>query len=267
MKVFISSDMEGTCGIAHWDETDYARGGRWYEYFREQMSRESAACAEGAFAGGAEGVMVKDAHDSARNVLPTCYPEKTMFARGWPGSPNSMVDGIEGGYGAAAFTGYHAGALSGGSPLSHTMATKIHRVRINGMDASEFHIHALAAAFYGAKALFISGDGAICEAAESYCPGIACVAVNWGRGDGSFSMHPKAAQDLIREGMKGAMEKADCVSVLEIPSSFAVTVEYVRHPLAYSSSFFPGARLTQPNEVAFESEGLKEALAFLRFAL
>ena len=41
MKIFISSDMEGTCGIVDWQETD--KGKDLYERFAAQMSREVAA--------------------------------------------------------------------------------------------------------------------------------------------------------------------------------------------------------------------------------
>ena len=46
MKLFISSDIEGTCGINDWDETEIGKPG--YDRFALQMSREvSAACSGG----------------------------------------------------------------------------------------------------------------------------------------------------------------------------------------------------------------------------
>ena len=40
-RIFISSDIEGTCGIAHWDETELNKPD--YAYFRQQMTSEVAA--------------------------------------------------------------------------------------------------------------------------------------------------------------------------------------------------------------------------------
>ena len=51
-KIFLSADIEGTCGIAHWDET--SKGHADYPHFANQMSREVAAACEGALAAGAE---------------------------------------------------------------------------------------------------------------------------------------------------------------------------------------------------------------------
>ena len=40
-RIFLSADIEGTCGIAHWDETELDKPD--YEPFRRQMTREVAA--------------------------------------------------------------------------------------------------------------------------------------------------------------------------------------------------------------------------------
>lgn len=45
MNLFISSDIEGTCGIAAWSETEPGRPDGDYAYFKQQMSREVAAAA------------------------------------------------------------------------------------------------------------------------------------------------------------------------------------------------------------------------------
>ncbi|MDR1638842.1 MAG: M55 family metallopeptidase [Clostridiales bacterium] len=42
MKLLISADIEGTCGIADWEETAENRS-VWFEYFKSQMSREVSA--------------------------------------------------------------------------------------------------------------------------------------------------------------------------------------------------------------------------------
>ena len=54
MNLFISSDIEGTCGIAAWSETEPGRPDGDYAYFKQQMSREVAAACRGALAAGGE---------------------------------------------------------------------------------------------------------------------------------------------------------------------------------------------------------------------
>ena len=62
MKVYISADMEGVTGVAHWDEVDHNKP--QYSYFQKQMSKEVAAACEGAILAGAKEIYVKDAHYS-----------------------------------------------------------------------------------------------------------------------------------------------------------------------------------------------------------
>ena len=56
MKVYISADMEGITGVAHWDEVDHNKPP--YSYFQEQMSKEVAAACEGANLAGAKEIFV-----------------------------------------------------------------------------------------------------------------------------------------------------------------------------------------------------------------
>ena len=145
MNLFISSDIEGTCGIAAWSETEPGRPDGDYAYFKQQMSREVAAACRGALAaGGVERILVKDAHDSARNIDPSVLPEEVQINRGWAGDVYSMMSGIQhGDWDAAVFTGYHAAACCDGNPLSHTMNTSVDYVEINGVRASRTHAQRL----------------------------------------------------------------------------------------------------------------------------
>ena len=49
-ELFISADIEGTTGIASWDEASPSKPD--YQYFQNQMTREVAAACEGALAAG-----------------------------------------------------------------------------------------------------------------------------------------------------------------------------------------------------------------------
>jgi D-amino peptidase len=267
MRLFISSDIEGTAGITHWDETDYDRGGRWYDYFREQMTREVAAACTGAKAGGAEYIRVKDAHDWARNIIPTELPEGVTIHRGWSGSPFSMVDGLEEGFDALAFTGYHSPAYSDGNPLSHTMTTIADEVRINGARASEFIIHGYIAAMLKIPVIFLSGDAALCESAKAFVPGIITAATNIGKGAAVTSLHPADAAGLIRDGVRAAVEKGGKDCVIELPEHFETTIKYQDHRKAYKFSFYQGVKLIDEKTLRFESDDYMDVLRFYHFVL
>ena len=94
MKLFVCADIEGCCGITDWAETQ--PGAPQSEAFRRQMTEEVAAVCRGALAAGFDRVVVRDAHDSARNLLPELLPEQARVYRGWTGDPYGMLSGLDG---------------------------------------------------------------------------------------------------------------------------------------------------------------------------
>ena len=122
-RIFISSDIEGTCGICHWDETEL--GKTEYEPFRRQMTAEVSAACEGAFAGGCDDILIKDAHDSARNLLPAELPQNIQIFRGWGSDIHSMMSGIDASFAGAIFTGYHSPSNFDTSPLAHGFLSRL----------------------------------------------------------------------------------------------------------------------------------------------
>ena len=88
MKIYISADIEGTTGIAHWDEADRSKSD--YKEFQSQMTAEVKAACEGANQAGAKEIIIKDAHESGRNLIVSELPENIKIIREWSGHPFSM---------------------------------------------------------------------------------------------------------------------------------------------------------------------------------
>ena len=266
MKVFLSADMEGTCGVVSWPETERTTP-MDYNPIQKQMTREVKAACEGALTAGAEGIFVRDAHDSARNIDPAQLPQEARMMRGWTGDPLSMMSGLDRGeYGAVLFTGYHAWAASGGNPLSHTMNGRNEYVTLNGVRMSEFLMNAYTAGYYGVPVAFLSGDRALCEFAQTLIPNIVTVPVNEGRGGAVVSMHPEAAVKAIKEGAKRAVKNAKSCLV-PMPDHFDAVIRFREHKVAYSKHFYPGAALEDEKNVCFSSDDWYEMLRFFHFVL
>ena len=266
MNVFISADIEGTCGIVDWAETERSTP-RDYVPFQKQMNREVKAACDGAVSAGARQIFVKDAHDSARNLDPAFLPECARVMRGWSGDPLSMMSGLDtGDYDAVMFTGYHAWASSGGNPLSHTMNLRNEYVMLNGVRMSEFMMNAYTAGYYGVPVVFLSGDKTLCTFAKEMIPGIVTVPVNEGRGGSVVAMHPDLAVKAIRDGAKkGLKNAANCM--VPMPEFFEMTVRFREHKTAYSKSFYPGASLENEKDVCYSSDDWFEILRFSHFVL
>jgi D-amino peptidase len=264
-KLYISADIEGSCGIADWKETELteAQGA----YFRAEMTKEVASACEAANELGVDEIFVKDAHDSGRNIDPSALSENVRIMRAWTRGPYSMMAGIDGSYCGAMFLGYHSAAGTDGNPLAHTMSTTNMRVLVNGRIASEFLINAYTAALFGVPPLVLAGDRALCESALEICPRLKTVAVSEGLGSASTSIHPSLAHRRIKEAAAEALASDPKGLRLELPKDFDVEIEYKLHHLAYSGSFYPGARKKGAFGLEYSSSSWEEVLAFLYFVL
>ena len=264
-RIFLSADLEGTCGIIHWDETEKAHAD--YPPFARQMTREVAAACEGALAGGADEILVKDAHDSARNIQAELLPRKTKLLRGWAQQLCSMMAGLTQDFDGVIYTGYHSAAGINGNPLSHTMNTKNQHVKINGQLASELLINSLFAATLDVPILMVTGDKALCEWVKSVNPNILTVPVSEGIGRASISIHPAEAVERIRETAERAMAIDPALCRFPLPDFFTVEICYREHGAALNSRWYPGCVQVDERTVRFETKDYIEALRFFYFCL
>ena len=262
-KFFISADIEGTCGIVDWQETELNE--KECVYFRRQMSREVASACESIHKAGVKEVLVKDAHGSGRSIDPSLLPKDTKILRSWPRNPYSMMGGIDASFGGAGFIGYHSAAGTNGNPLAHTMNGNIWEVFINDIRASEFVINAYTATSFNVPVFFLSGDKALCEAAKTIAPNIKTAASSEGLGAGSISIHPDLACEQIRAMVSSALEMDPKKMLLPFPDNFEVTISFKKHDSAYRASFYPGTKQTGVHQVKNSFKTWLEALTFIHF--
>jgi len=265
MKIYITADIEGVSGAAHWDETDHKNAD--YAAFREQMTAEVAAACEGALNAGATDVWVRDAHWSARNIIAAKLPREVRLVREWSGHPFCMMQELDETFHAALAIGYHARAGSDGSPLAHTMTGNVIYLKINDQYASEFMVAAYTAGLVGVPVVFLSGDAAICQEAQALIPGLATVAVKQGVGNATVNIHPHLAVERIRAGVEAALKAGVSNCRVALPGRFSVEVRYRNHADAYHAGFFPGVRATGSHTVQFEADDYFEVLRFFAFCL
>lgn len=264
MKLYISADIEGVTGATHWDEADlHKEDGR---ALRDQMTAEVVAACEGASQAGAAEIWVKDAHDTARNIMGAKLPQQARLIRGWSSHPFMMLQELDDTFQAVVMIGYHSGARSGASPLAHTMTGSFAHVLLNGRYASEFLINAYAAAYLHVPVVFVSGDKGLCDEVALFNPHIATVAVKEGIGNSTVNIHPELAITRIREGVAEALRRDLAQALIPLPPKFAVETRYRDHAKAYQYGFYPGAKQIDPFTVRFDAESYFEVLRFLLFA-
>ncbi|MCC0716559.1 M55 family metallopeptidase [Clostridioides sp. ES-S-0077-01] len=231
MKLYLSADIEGTCGIVNWDETKLEC--EFSQHYRTQMSKEITAACDGATQSGVHEILVKDAHDSGRNINPNILPENVKILRGWTKDPLVMMAGIDESFDACIFTGYHSGATCNGNPLSHTMDIDYDYFKINDEIASEFTINAYIAAYYNVN--------------------------------GSISIHPNLALKKIEKGVKKALSGDLSRHLIKLPDKFKIEIKFREHYKAFKASFYPNMKKIDSQTVLFETEDYYEFLRMLLF--
>lgn len=263
MKIYISADIEGVCGIVHWDETSLNNPSS--PYFKNQMSKEVNAACLGANDLGCSDILIKDAHDSARSINPSLLPENARILRGWSRNPLIMMSGVEDKFDASLYIGYHCGGSHNGSPLAHTMSTIYDYIKINGRVATEFMINSYTSIYYNTPVAFISGDEKVCDDAKELFPNIVTVPVSKGIGNGSISIHPNLALSKIQAGVKEALSGDLSRHIIDLPKHFNIEIKFKQHYEAYRASFYPGMIQIDSQTVTFSTSDYYEALRMMLF--
>lgn len=264
MQVYISIDMEGLAGVATPDQV--VRGGHGYRQAQALMTDEANAAVEGAFAGGADSVMVNDSHGTMDNLLLERFDTRARLVLGAP-KLDCMAEGLTAEHQVALFVGYHAAAGARGV-LAHTFSSQLIEVRLNGAVVSEAEVNALQAAAVGVPVGLLTGDDVICRRARDVLPGVRTVEVKQARGMCSaISMSPADACGLIRQAAATAV--SDAVSdagsdagdlrLVEVPEVLAAEVDMPLVIAAENGAMMPGvqrvadrtlrASCTHPREV------------------
>lgn len=265
MKVYISADIEGVTGVTHWDETEKSKND--HAEFAHQMTLEVNAACEAANKVGVDEILIKDAHDSARNITHSMLPKNTKLIRGWSGDTYSMVQGLDSSFDALIYIGYHSAAGTDGNPLAHTMDTSLSYVKLNGEYVDEFLIHSYIAAYLNVPVVFLSGDKALCERVSKVDENIFTVAVKEGVGNSTVNIHPQLSLDLIRDKVEKSLTGDLSRYKIELPKSFELEVGYKQHFTALKMSNYPGVNRISENVVSFSNKDYIEVVRAMKFLL
>ncbi|MFE6480029.1 M55 family metallopeptidase [Streptomyces rochei] len=258
MKILISADMEGATGVT-WP-ADVLPGTPQWERCRSMFTSDVNAAVQGFLDGGADEVLVNEAHWTMRNLLLEQLDERTQMLTGRH-KALSMVEGVQhGDVDGIAFIGYHAGAGMEGV-LAHTyLSNQITGVWLNDVRASEGLLNAHVVAEYGVPVVLVTGDDVACEDALGYAPEALKVAVkdHVSRYAAVCRTPSRTASDI-----RAAAKEAAALAVRHEPvrgGPFTVAVEFDAEHLAAASTVVPGVARVGERKVAYTHETMFEAI-------
>lgn len=258
MKILISADMEGATGVT-WP-ADVLPGTPQWERCRAMFTSDVNAAVLGFFDGGADEVLVNEAHWTMRNLLLERLDARVEMLTGRHKSL-SMVEGVQhGDIDGIAFVGYHTGAGSEGV-LAHTyLANSITGVWVNGTRASEGLLNAHVVAEFGVPVILVTGDDLTCVDAAGYAPDAVTVAVK-----DHVSRYAAVCRTPARTAadIRDAAKQATALAVRREPvrgGPFTVELEFDAEHLALAATVVPGAERSGERRVAYTSETMYEGI-------
>ena len=238
MKVFISSDMEGTAGVVDWSQC--MAGQPEYEYYRTLLQGEVNAAIEGAQEAGATEFLVNDSHSRMQNLRPDGLAGRARYLSGRH-KPLYMMQGLDDTFDAVFLVSYH-GSMASPSPLSHTYNPRaIAEVLLGDTVVGESGINALVAQAYGVPVVLVTGDDVTAAEAEAVCPGIRAAVVKTAVSRfAADSLHPEVARDLIRERAREAIAGLARATPPQIALPATLTVRFRNADLAEMATWVEG---------------------------
>ncbi|NJQ05163.1 M55 family metallopeptidase [Streptomyces lonarensis] len=258
MKILISADMEGATGVT-WP-ADCLPGTPQWERCRRLFTSDVNAAVVGFFDGGADEVLVNEAHMTMRNLLLEEMDERVAMLTGRH-KALSMVEGVQhGDVDGIAFVGYHTGAGDEGV-LAHTyLGNSLTGVFVDGVRASEGLLNALVVAEYGTPVVLVTGDDRACEDARGYAPRARTVAVK-----DYVSRYAAVCRPPARTAAAIRSTAAESVALAVRhppagPRDRRMEVEFDAEHLAGAAAVVPGVEQTGERRVAWTAPTMYEGI-------
>lgn len=260
MKLFLSTDFEGTSGIVAWEQI--IEGNAEYEQGRRLLTNEVNAVITGAMAGGATEFVVNDAHHFMRNLHPQDLAGQATLITG-KHKPLYMMEGLDASFDGVCFVSYHGSIGAERAILSHTYNPgAIWEVRINGEIVGESGLNALVAAHYRVPIIFVSGDAVTAQEAETIAPNAEKVMVKQSIGRFAAShIHPTVACELLSSGATRAVRNLRSMQLPAFKKPVELEITFLIADMAQMALWVRGVERIAPRSVKVVGENLLDLYA------
>ncbi len=253
MKLFLSTDFEGTSGIVAWEQI--IEGNAEYEQGRKLLTNEVNAVITGAQAAGATEFVVNDSHHNMRNLHPQDLAGQATLITG-KHKPLYMMEGLDASFDGVCFVSYHGSIGAQQAILSHTYNPgAVWEVRINSEIVGESGINALVAAHYGVPIIFVSGDEVTTHEAQLVAPAAEKVVVKQSLGRfAAAHIHPSLACELLRDGAGRAVVNRDKMRPPEFTLPVSLEITFLVADMAEMAQWVRGVERVAPRTVKLASD-------------
>ena len=252
-SVLLITDAEGVAGICRQEQTDPANA-----EMRELLTGEVNAAVRGFFDGGADEVIVWDAHDGSRSLSALTIDPRAKIVWGNVG-PEGLLNR---GFAALAFIGQHARANSKAAVMAHSYSSLgIQKILMNGKEVGEIETRAALAGWFGVPVVLLTGDRAAADDLKAIVPEAETAVVKEGLGYyACISLSAQAARDLIERKAVSAFARRAEIPAYKIDGPVTIEIEYTtRHTPPPTTARPPGVTLIAPRTIRYQGDNFMEA--------
>ena len=223
MKIFIMVDMEGISGICKSSQVSPA--GENYQTGRRYLTWDVNACVDGCYAGGAERVVVRDAHGGGYHFLWEDLDPRAQYIQGRTAVRMPGIEQFDG----LILLGYHAMAGTPQAILEHTMSSRAwQNLWINGKKSGETAIDAGIAADHGVPTILVTGDDKCCAEARNLLQDVLTAEVKQGLDvEGGLLLSREEAHKRISAGAMQAVSNIANINPLVVDHPVTMRLELV----------------------------------------
>ena len=267
MKAYVSIDLEGLPGISSISQV--APRYPLYQDAREIMTRVARVVAESLLKNGFREVVIADSHGFMANIIPWKMPRRVKLLQGYP-RPYSMVIGLEKGFEAAIFIGYHAAAGTVNAFLDHTYSSSvIHRIWVNDVLASEYYVNALYASYYNVPLILVAGDKHLEPDVRKHTPWAVFITLK--EGVSRTSAIYDSIEEIEEELKKAIREACDKLrrkqmKTMDLPDKYILRIELKNQVYADMLHVVPGIKRIDAYTIEYEAKTPVEVLGIIEAA-
>jgi D-amino peptidase len=242
-----------------------------YQRFRRLMTADVNAAVRGAFAAGADEVIITDGHNNGRNILIEELDPRARLNSGSP-HPLSMVQGVDQGVAGVLYVGYHA---RGGTPnaiLDHTWSDeRVANLWLNGRLTGEPGLNGAVCGHFDVPILMVSGDQTVCAEVQDWFGAVETAVVKTATGRfAAECLPPQVTQELIYHAASRAVKRllaGHAPAPLHLPGPISMVLELNQSEMADRAATLPGSRRLQDRRVEYQAADMPTIYAAFRTLL
>jgi D-amino peptidase len=256
MKIYISADFEGSNGITELRQCFPGNPG--FDAARRLWIGDVNAVVVGLVDGGAEEIVVNEAHAAMNYLLPELLHPRASFISGYVKIDNQM-EGIDSTFTGAVLMGHSKPGTTDGV-LNHAYVIReVHEIRLNGQPIGEIGLNALWAAYHQVPVILVVGDDKTAHEAAEIIPGVETAVVKTGLSQ--FAAHNlplEKARGIISAAARKACERIGEFKPLVLSNNLCMEIDFSLTEIAKLCSFIPGVKLVGPRTVEFSGGNYRE---------